>query len=356
MAPSTVDSTSSGMTYRFLGNSGLLVSKLGLGSWMEYGETKSPELWYEIMKTAFEHGVNLFDNADSYGVGLGEEYMGAAIKMGIKDGTWKREDLVLTTKLGLGTKGFHGGSGPNDQGLTRKHIVEGLKASLKRMDLDYVDVLFCIRPDQYTPLEETVRAMNYIIERGWAFYWGTSQWPASRIMEACEIADRLGLIRPVVEQPIYNMLNRSRVDHEYLHLYKKYKLGLTTWAPLSSGILTGKHSNGTVKGTRMDIPVMKAFVGEYEQRVANADKLKPVAEELGVSLLELAIAWCVSNQNVSTVLIAARNLTQLKQNLKALSVVEKITPEVKAKIDTLVPFVPEVAKPDWTENIRTKFL
>ncbi|ETM32498.1 hypothetical protein L914_20085 [Phytophthora nicotianae] len=224
------------------------------------------------------------------------------------------------------------------------------------MNLDYVDVLYCIRPDPYTPVEETVRAMNYVIERGWTFYWGTSQWPAPLIMEACEIADRLGLIRPVVEQPIYNMLNRSRVDHEYLHLYKKYKLGLTTWAPLSSGILTGKHSNGTVKGTRMDIPVMKAFVGEYDQRVANADKLKPVAEELGVSLPELAIAWCMSNENVSSVLIAARNLAQLKQNLKALSVVEKVTPEVKAKIESLVPFVPEVAKPDGTEKRRTKFL
>ncbi|KUF91776.1 Magnesium-dependent phosphatase 1 [Phytophthora nicotianae] len=256
MSPSIAVPTPSSMSYRFLGNSGLLVSKLGLGSWMEYGETKSAELWYEIMKTAYEHGINFFDNADSYGMGLGEEYTGTAIKMGINDGTWKREDLVIATKLGMGTKGFHGGSGPNDQGLARKHIVEGLKASLKRMNLDYVDVLYCIRPDPYTPVEETVRAMNYVIERGWAFYWERA---------TC----RRG-----------------------------------AW----------------------------------------------------VSLPELAIAWCMSNENVSSVLIAARNLAQLKQNLKALSVVEKVTPEVKAKIESLVPFVPEVAKPDGTEKRRTKFL
>lgn len=175
MAPATTDAKPARMTYRFLGNSGLLVSKLGLGSWMTIDERTTPDAWYEMMKLAFEHGINFFDNADSYGEGLAEKNMGAAVKKGVEDGTWTREDLVITTKLGLGTKGFRAASGTNDQGLARKHIVEGTKTSLKRMELEYVDVIYCIRPDVYTPLEETVRAMNFVIEQGWAFYWGTSQ-------------------------------------------------------------------------------------------------------------------------------------------------------------------------------------
>ncbi|GMF26189.1 unnamed protein product [Phytophthora lilii] len=228
MAPATPNTKSAHMTYRLLGNSGLLVSKWGLGSWMNVDEKNTPDAWYEMMKLAFQHGINFFDNADAYGQGLAEKNMGAAIKKGIADTIWAREDLVITAKPGLGTKGFHGGSGPNDQGLNRKHIIEATKASLKRLDLDYVDVIFCIRPDALTPVEETVRAMNFVIEQGWAFYWGTSQWSADRITEACEIAGRLGLIRPIVEQPVYSLLDRERVEIQYADLYNKYKLGLTT--------------------------------------------------------------------------------------------------------------------------------
>ncbi|EEY59282.1 voltage-gated potassium channel subunit beta-2, putative [Phytophthora infestans T30-4] len=250
-----------------------------------------------MMKVAFEHGVNLFDNAEAYGNGQAERNMGAAIQMGLADGIWSREDLVVTSKVYFGSKGYFEG-GPNDQGVSRKHIVEGTKASLRRLELDYVDVIFCHRSEPYTPVEETVRAMNYVIEQGWAFYWGTSQWSAADFIEACEIADRLGLIRPIVEQPEYNLLERSKVELEYAPLYDKYGLGLTTWSPLSFGILTAKYSAGASGATRMDLAGAKASIPDFDDRVAKADSLKPVAEELGCSMAQLAVAWCLSNDKV----------------------------------------------------------
>ncbi|KAI9993459.1 hypothetical protein PInf_015541 [Phytophthora infestans] len=259
------------MTYRFLGNSGLLVSKLSLGSWMDVSDKYTPETWYEMMKLAFENGINFFDNAELYGEGLAEKNMGAAIKKGIAEGTWSREDLVITTKIFWGAKDFMAKRGPNEMGLSRKHIVEGTKASLKRLELEYVDVIFCHRPDRYTPIEETVRAMNFVINQGWAFYWGTSQWSAAEIIEACEIADRLGLVRPIVEQTIYSILDRNKVEFGYVDLYKKYKLGLTTWSPLAYGILTGKHSSGPTEGSRMDTLLFKWATPDFAERVAKAD-------------------------------------------------------------------------------------
>ncbi|GMF53169.1 unnamed protein product [Phytophthora fragariaefolia] len=356
MAPATPDTNSNKMTYRFLGDSGLLVSKLSLGSWMDVDDKYTADAWYDMMKLAFEHGVNFFYNAEGYGAGLAEKNMGAAINRGIAEGTWSREDLVITTKMFFGSTTFGSKSGPNIQGLSRKHIVEGIKASLKRLEQDYVDVIFCHRPDPYTPMEETIRAMNFVINQGWAFYWGTSEWSAAEIIEACETADRLGLIRPVVEQPIYSILDRNKVDFEYVDLYKKYKLGLTTWSPLSYGALTGKHSAGTVEGSRMETPLFKALSPDFAERVAKADKLKPVAKKLGVSMAELALAWCVSNENVSTVMIGARTLAQLEQNLKAIEIVDKITPKVKAEIDALIPFVPELSKPDGSAAMRSQHL
>ncbi|KAG7379572.1 Voltage-gated potassium channel subunit beta-2 [Phytophthora pseudosyringae] len=356
MASSTSDAKAARMSYRFLGNSGLLVSKLSLGSWMDVNDKYTADAWYDMMKLAFEHGVNFFDNAEAYGGGLAETNMGAAIKKGVAEGTWSREDLVITTKLFFGAKGFAVESGPNEQGLSRKHIVEGTKASLKRLDQEYVDVIFCHRPEPFTPIEETVRAMNFVIEQGWAFYWGTSQWSAAQIIEACEIADRLGLIRPIVEQPVYSILDRNKVDFEYVDLYQKYKLGLTTWSPLAFGALTGKYSTGTPTGSRMESPLYKAATPDFAERVAKADKLKPVAEKLGISLAELALAWCVSNDKVSTVMVGAKTLTQLQQNLKAIESVDKITPEVKAEIERLVPFAPELPKPDGLAMVRAKHL
>ncbi|RLN96851.1 hypothetical protein BBJ28_00008722 [Nothophytophthora sp. Chile5] len=266
-------------------------------------------------------------------------------------------DLVITTKLFLGSKGYLV-CGPNEQGVGRKHIVEGTKASLKRLALDYVDVVFCHRPEPFTPIEETVRAMNFVIQQGWALYWGTSQWLAADISEACEVADRLGLIRPVVEQAQYNMFVRDKVDFEYLDLYKKYKLGVTTWAPLAYGTLTGKYSSGAPAGSRFSNEAFasRPLVPSFKERVEMADKLKPIAAELGCSLPQLATAWCVANENVSTVLVGASRPEQLVENLKAIDFVSKITPEVRAKVDAIVNFVPSVPELDVLATLRGRHL
>jgi voltage-dependent potassium channel beta subunit len=357
MAPNDVDTSPAKMTYRFLGNSGLLVSKFSLGSWMWASDAYTVDAWYKMVLTAYRGGVNFFDTAENYGETLAERNMGGAIKRGIEEGVWSRGDLVVTAKLFAGTIAWDQSS-PNAQGLCRKHIVEGLKGSLKRMQLDYVDVVFCHRPDALTPIEETVRAMNFVIEQGWAFYWGTSEWLASDIAEACEIADRLGLIRPIVEQPQYNIFERNKVEHEFLDLYKKYKLGLTVWSPLCSGALTGKYSAPT-EDSRLTTdlqagpPVTK---GMFTQQIKLADKLRPIAKELDCSLAQLALAWCVSNENVSTVLLGASRPSQLEENLKALNFVDKITPEVKAKIDAVVNFVPRVPQEDQLARIRARHL
>ncbi|KAJ8569462.1 hypothetical protein ON010_g5797 [Phytophthora cinnamomi] len=346
MAPNSAVSSSTKMTHRFLGDSGLLVSKLALGSWMDYNDTYTVDAWFDMVKIAFEHGVNFFDTAEMYGAGQAESLLGGAIKKGIEEGIWTREDLVVSTKLFTGDKGVMQG-GPNGEGVSRKHVVEGLKASLHRLQLDYVDVVFCHRFDAFTPIEETVRAMNFVINQGWAFYWGTSEWLASDIREACSIADRLGLIRPIVEQPQYNILERNKVEYEFVNLYKKYKLGLTTWSPLAFGTLTGKYSDGKPEGSRYTTPMFKEgspLAEGFSERVEMADKLKPIAKELGISLAQMSIAWAVANENVSTVLLGASRPSQLEENLKALEFVDKITPEVKAKIDEVVTFVPSAPK------------
>ncbi|ETI53775.1 hypothetical protein F441_03364 [Phytophthora nicotianae CJ01A1] len=345
------------MTYRFLGDSGLLVSKFALGSWMFKDEKNTVDAWYEMMQAAFKNGVNFFDSAENYAMGRADELMGGAIKKGIDEGVWSREDLVVTAKIFSGTKGFNNGT-PNSQGLNRKHLIEGTKASLGKMGLDYVDVIFCHHPDAFTPIEETVRAMNYIIEKGWAFYWGTSNWSVGEITEACEIADRLDLIRPIVEQSQYSIFERNRIEFELLDLFKKYKYGITAWSPLAFGTLTGKYGSGCPEGTRMYTEEMRNAIWgtDFEERVKKADKLKPIAAELGCSLAQLALAWCVVNENVSTVIVGASRQSQLEENLKALDYVDKITPDVKAKIDAVVHFVPGHPVPDRLREIRKRHL
>uniref|UniRef100_H3G9S3 NADP-dependent oxidoreductase domain-containing protein n=1 Tax=Phytophthora ramorum TaxID=164328 RepID=H3G9S3_PHYRM len=344
------------MTYRFLGNSGLLVSKLALGMWMFLDEKKTADAWYEMMQIAFKNGVNFYDNAEVYGGdGKSEEIMGSAIQKGIADGVWSREDLVVTTKICMGINFEE--CNPNGQGIGRKHLIEGTRASLRRMQLDYVDVIFCHRPETYTPIEETVRAMNHIIEQGWAFYWGTSEWNAADIVEACEIADRLGLIRPIVEQPQYSLMERSKVEFEFAPLYKKYKLGLTTWAPLANGILTGKYSGGVTEGTRFSSDFFKSvFGGTFDEGVAKADKLKAIADEVGCTLAQLATAWCISNENVSTVLVGASRPSQLEENLKSIAFVQQLTPEVKAHMNEIATFTPQLPKPDPLAAFRGRWL
>ena len=231
------------MEYRYLGSSGLQVSALSLGAWLTYGGQVDEGVTIECMDTAREAGVNFFDNAETYSGGNAENVMGNAIK---KLG-WKRSDIVVSTKV------FWGGTGPNDRGLSRKHIMEGVEASLRRLQLSYVDLVFCHRPDAHTPIEETVRAMNAVISNGWAFYWGTSEWSAEQIMEAVGVARRERLIAPQMEQPQYNMFHRERVEGEYARLYDEIGLGTTIWSPLASGLLTGKYNDGVKSGTRLSI-------------------------------------------------------------------------------------------------------
>ncbi len=327
------------MEYRHLGSSGLQVSALSFGSWVTFGTQIGEDVAYECMKAAYDAGVNFFDNAEVYAGGKAETMMGAVIRRA----GWKRSDLVISTKI------FWGGKGPNDRGLSRKHVIEGTDAALARLGLDYVDLLFCHRPDPATPIEETVRAMSHLIDRGKAFYWGTSEWSADQIMEAHGVARRERLIPPTMEQPQYNMFHRERVEREYARLYREIGLGTTIWSPLASGILTGKYEHGMPDGTRFSVPDYEWLREniESEQGRANIDKarrLRPVADELGCSLAQLALAWCLKNEDVSTVITGASKPEQVVENMKALDVAAKIGPEIMERIETVLDNRPEPAQ------------
>lgn len=329
------------MEYRNLGKSGLKVSALSLGAWVTYGGQVGEEVAYECMKTAYEAGVNFFDNAEVYARGNAEIVMGNVIK---KAG-WKRSDLVISTKI------FWGGDGPNDNGLSRKHIIEGLNASLKRLQMDYVDLLFCHRPDLHTPVEETVWAMNHVINQGKAFYWGTSEWSAAQIMEAYAVARREHLIPPLMEQPEYNMFHRERVEREYARLYREIGLGTTIWSPLASGLLTGKYNQGIPEGTRATLKGYEWLKEEFESEetktnLVKVQQLMPIAAELGCSMAQLALAWCLKNPNVSTVITGASKASQVVENMAALEVVPKLTDDVMQRIEAVLDNRPE-GEPDY---------
>ena len=324
------------MEYRFLGKSGLKISALSLGSWVTFGHQVSEDIAFECMKTAYEAGINFFDNAESYAHGNAEIVMGNVIK---KAG-WKRSDLVISTKI------FWGGEGPNDTGLSHKHLMEGIHASLQRLQMEYVDLLFCHRPDIYTPVEETVWTMNQIIQQGKAFYWGTSEWPATRIVEAHAIARREHLIPPLMEQSEYNMLHRERIEKEYAPLYPEYGLGTTIWSPLASGLLTGKYNTGTPEGTRLTLKGFEWLKEEFEteetkQNIKKVRKLAPIAKSIGCSLAQMALAWCLKNPHVSTVIMGASRKQQLVENLQALDVTSRLSAEVMEQIEQVLKNKPE---------------
>lgn len=277
------------------------------------------------MKAAVEHGVNFFDNAEGYAGGNAEIVMGNVIK----NAGWRREDLVISTKI------FWGGRGPNDTGLSHKHIIEGTNSALKRLQMEYVDLIYCHRPDQNTPIEETVRAMDIVIRQGKAFYWGTSEWSADEIRSAYGIAREYGLTPPLMEQPQYNLLHRERVEKEYALLYRDIGLGTTIWSPLASGMLTGKYQDGVPADSR-------AAVKGYEwlqegitdaKRRATVSRLAVIAGDLGVPLAQMALAWCLKNPHVSTVITGASRVSQVHENMKALAVVDQLTDEVMARIE-----------------------
>jgi voltage-dependent potassium channel beta subunit len=313
------------MEYRRLGRSGLKVSALSLGSWVTFGNQIGNDVAFECMSAAMEHGVNFFDNAEGYAGGQSEVVMGNAIK---KAG-WRREDLVVSTKI------FWGGKGPNDTGLSHKHVIEGVNNALKRFQMEYVDLVFCHRPDPNTPIEETVRAMDIVIKQGKAFYWGTSEWSADEIRSAYGIAREFGLTPPLMEQPQYNLLHRERFEKEYALLYRDIGLGTTIFSPLASGLLTGKYQQGIPDESRASVKGyewLKDSVTNTE-RLAKVARLQEVANQLGVSLAQMSLAWCLKNPNVSTVITGASRASQVHENMKALDVVPLLTSEVMDAIE-----------------------
>jgi voltage-dependent potassium channel beta subunit len=329
------------MEYRYLGRSGLQVSALSFGAWVTFGDQMDESRAGECMHAAFEAGVNFFDNAEGYAAGQAETIMGSVLA---KAG-WKRSDLVVSTKI------FWGGEGANDRGLSRKHIIEGVDAALERLQLDYVDLVFCHRPDLHTPVEETVRAMDHIINQGKALYWGTSEWSAERILDAYRIARRERLIPPLMEQPQYNMFHRDRVELEYHRLYSEIGLGTTVWSPLASGLLTGKYAGGIPGGTRASLAGYEWLRRRFEddqarQQIGKVTRLAPIADELGCSLAQLALAWCLRNPNVSTVITGASRPEQVEENMQAGEVVARLSDEVMERIEAILDNRPNPDQ-DW---------
>jgi voltage-dependent potassium channel beta subunit len=315
------------MNYRRIGRAGIKVSELSLGSWVTYHNQLDAGAARECMAAAWDRGVNFFDNAEVYALGKSEEIMGEVLKKL----AWPRVRYVVSTKFFWGLN-----EGPNEKNtLNRKYLMQAMDASLKRLQLEYVDLVYCHRPDPNTPIEETVWAMHDMIARGKAQYWGTSEWSAKEIGDAWELAERHHLHKPIVEQPEYNLFHRDRVEKEYAPLYSHAGIGLTTWSPLDSGILTGKYRQGVPEGSRGSITrlaFMKDKISDYAKQGA-VGKLEPIANELGCTLAQLALAWCLKNPNVSTVITGASRVSQVEENLKAIDVAPKLTPEVMARIE-----------------------
>jgi len=315
--------TGGNMEYRKLGKSGIKLSELGFGSWITFAKQLDANNVSEFMHAAFDQGVNFFDNAEGYAHGEAELLMGKVLK------DFRREDLVISTKI------FWGGNGPNDTGLSRKHLLEGTKNSLRRLQLDYVDLLFCHRPDLDTPIEETVLAMDYLVRNGYALYWGTSEWTAEQIDSAFKMATQLNCMKPSMEQPIYNLFAREHLEKDYLPIFKKYEIGTTTWSPLASGILTGKYNHGVPKESRL-AKESWLIPANFKERVEKVKNLAKIAEELGCTLAQLSIGWCLRNSHVSSVILGATKKEQIQENLAAIDVKKLLTPEIMQLINRAV--------------------
>ncbi|HZJ22793.1 MAG TPA: aldo/keto reductase [Anaerolineales bacterium] len=315
------------MNYRHLGRTGIRVSELSFGSWVTFKNQVDVKDAVEIMAAAYDAGVNFFDNAEVYASGKSEEVMGEALKK-LK---WRRSSYLATTKFYWG---LHDGVNERNT-LNRKRLIEGINGSLERLQLEYVDVIYCHRPDKTTPIEETVWAMHNIIEWGKAFYWGTSEWDADEIVAAINIAEKHHLHKPVTEQPEYNLFERKRFEKSYARLFKDYGYGSTTWSPLASGLLTGKYLNGIPEDSRA---ALKGYDWLHEsvtdkEKLARVESLQSIAQELGCTLAQLSLAWVLKNPNVSTVITGASRVDQVHENMKAADVAPKLTREVLEKID-----------------------
>ncbi|MFN4223347.1 MAG: aldo/keto reductase [Fervidobacterium nodosum] len=316
------------MEYRKVGKWGLKISEVSLGSWLTFGNQLDLNSTRQVVRYAVENGINFIDTAEAYANGIAEAMLGMVLK------EYRREDLVISTKV------FWGGDGPNQKGLSRKHLLEGTWNSLKRLQLDYVDILYCHRPDPEVPMEEVVYTMDQILKSGLAFYWGTSEWSAEEIEQACKIAEKMNAMPPVVEQPQYNLIFKKRVEEEYAPIYEKYGIGTTIWSPLASGVLSGKYLEGIPEGSRLDRwPWLRKTMEErgifQEETLQKLKRIKEIADGLGVTMAQLSIAWCLKNPHVSSVILGVSSLDQLKENIKAVEVKNLITDEIYSELNSL---------------------
>ena len=317
------------MEYRHLGKTGIRVSELSFGSWVTFHTQADVQAAVEMMSAAYEAGVNFFDNAESYAGGESERVMGESLKqLG-----WRRGSYLVSSKFYWG---LHDSVNEHHT-LNRKYLIEGINGSLERLQLDYVDLIYCHRPDKTTPIEETVWAMHNIIEWGKAMYWGTSEWSAAEIVAAIEIAERHHLHKPITEQPVYNLFERHRFSREYERVYREYGYGTTTWSPLASGLLTGKYSKGIPPGSR---GALEGYDWLHEsltnkEKLAKVQALETIAKELDCTLSQLAIAWCLKNPYVSTIITGASRVEQVHENMKSSDIAPKLTPEILSRIDNI---------------------
>ena len=329
------------MEYRQLGKSGLQVSVLSFGSWVSFSKQINDKIAEELMGTAYDNGINFFDNAEAYALGESEKMMGRILHKK----KWDRTSYIVSSKAFFG---WHGKDNkPNQTGNSRKHLIEACNEALVRLQVDYLDLFFCHRPDKKTPVEETVWAMNLLLQQGKILYWGTSEWSGVEIMEAHRIAEKYRLIGPTMEQTQYNLFERAKIEVEFAEIYKNVGLGTTIWSPLASGLLTGKYNDGIPKGSRLamdDLGWLKDKL-VIEEKIKKVKKLSEFAVKMDVTTAALSIAWCIKNPNVSTAILGATKKQQLLDNLKALDVLEKLTPEVMEKIEAIIKTKP--AKPEF---------
>lgn len=326
------------MEYRKLGNSGIHISALSFGTWLTFAKQIGDTTADELVSTAYENGINFFDNAEIYSRGKSEEVLGVVLKKK----SWTRSSYMVSSKVFFGFEE----NLPNQRGLSRKHIMEGCHAALKRLQVDYIDLYFCHRPDKNTPIAETVFAMNTLIQQGKILYWGTSEWSAAEIVQAHLEAEKNHLIAPVMEQPQYNLFERQKMENEYLHCFNYQGMGTTIWSPLASGLLSGKYVEKDPGDTRLSIQGLEWLRDRAlkEEKMEKVKNLQKISDGLGISLAQLSIAWCLKNPNVSTVILGASKKEQLLENLKSLDMVSLITEEITGQMESILenkPVVPE---------------
>lgn len=327
------------MEYRRLGKSGLQVSVLSFGSWVSFSQQVDDKLADELMGLAYENGINFFDNAEVYAQGESEKIMGRVLKKK----KWERSSYLVSSKAFFG---WHGKENkPNQTGNNRKHLIEACNEALQRLQVDYLDLFFCHRADKNTPIEETVWAMNHLIQQGKILYWGSSEWSGTEIMEAHRVAAQLNLIGPTMEQPQYNLFEREKVEKDFLNIYSTVGLGTTIWSPLASGLLTGKYNEGIPKGSRVTLKGYDWLKDRMliDDKIKKVKKLSDLAKKLNVTPAALSIAWCVKNPNVSTAILGATKKIQLTQNLKALDALPLLTEDVMQKIEKIMQTNPQLA-------------